>query len=186
MSYQYYADIVRQSVGMKDILALYGLQPNRAGFIQCPLHSEKTASCKIYPDGRGWYCYGCNQGGSVIDFVMGVRKCSFRQAVAYIDGAFRLGLTDRKPDLRQTRELKRAQKEREREEAEAAAIDRRLIACYREGVHMLRGHDPAAPYSPEELALMARNDYLDYAFAEIDRMERGDRLSALKYLMRII
>ena len=41
-----------------------------SGTILCPLpgHDERTPSFKAYdsPD-RGWYCFGCNRGGSIID-----------------------------------------------------------------------------------------------------------------------
>ena len=39
---------IKQSVKMSEILSRYGLKPNRAGFICCPFHKEKSASCKIY------------------------------------------------------------------------------------------------------------------------------------------
>jgi CHC2 zinc finger len=34
----------------------------------CPLldHSEKTPSFVVYPEDRGWYCYGCLRGGDVV------------------------------------------------------------------------------------------------------------------------
>ena len=41
---------IKQSVKMPEILSRYGLKQNRAGFICCPFHKEKSASCKIYDD----------------------------------------------------------------------------------------------------------------------------------------
>ncbi len=35
----------------------------------CPLpdHNEKTPSFTVYPGEQGWYCYGCQRGGDVVD-----------------------------------------------------------------------------------------------------------------------
>ncbi len=36
---------------------------------RCPLpgHDERTASFTVYPGDRGWWCYGCQRGGDVVD-----------------------------------------------------------------------------------------------------------------------
>lgn len=50
--------------------ALLGVQPGADGKIACPFHGggqERTPSLQLYSDGH-WFCYGCRQGGSVIDF----------------------------------------------------------------------------------------------------------------------
>lgn len=40
--------------------------------ILCPLpdHDDGNPSCHIYGGNEGWYCHGCQRGGSVIDLVM--------------------------------------------------------------------------------------------------------------------
>lgn len=40
--------------------------------IVCPLddHADTDPSFRIHGGDKGWYCYGCTRGGSVIDFVM--------------------------------------------------------------------------------------------------------------------
>lgn len=40
---------------------LYGL---------CPLHEEKTPSFTVNESTQEWFCHGCNQGGSVVEFLM--------------------------------------------------------------------------------------------------------------------
>jgi hypothetical protein len=50
--------------------ALLGVEPGRDGKICCPFHAggaERTPSLQLYSDGT-WFCYGCRDGGSVIDF----------------------------------------------------------------------------------------------------------------------
>ena len=46
----------------------------------CPFHEESTPSLKISPDKNVWHCFGCNAGGSVIDWVMKTNGVSFRHA----------------------------------------------------------------------------------------------------------
>ena len=48
--------------------ALTGLVPTREGKVSCPLHEDRTPSLHAYEDPeRGWYCFGCERGGSVYD-----------------------------------------------------------------------------------------------------------------------
>lgn len=51
------------------VRALLGVEPGRDGKIACPFHGpERTPSLHVYPSPqRGWYCYGCGAGGSVLD-----------------------------------------------------------------------------------------------------------------------
>lgn len=85
------AQVIRDSVTMEQIISLYGYK-QKHGFICCPFHGEKAPSLKIYKDTGGWHCYGCERGGSVIDFVMEHESCNFPTAVRAIDGALHLGL----------------------------------------------------------------------------------------------
>lgn len=48
----------------------------------CPFHDDKTPSLVISPEKNLWHCLGaCQQGGSVIDWVMKRQGVSFRHAV---------------------------------------------------------------------------------------------------------
>ena len=90
------AQYIRDTVSMDSILGLYGYQ-TKHGFMSCPFHSgDHTASLKVYEGGKGWFCYGCHRGGSVLDFVMEHDGCSFFIAVQAIDKA--LGLNLMEPD----------------------------------------------------------------------------------------
>ncbi len=49
---------------------LLGIEPGADGKIACPFHAggkERTPSLQLYSDGS-WFCYGCREGGSLIDF----------------------------------------------------------------------------------------------------------------------
>jgi hypothetical protein len=61
------------------------VRPNHAGFIHCPFHDEKTASCKIFKDNH-FHCFGCGAKGDVIDFVQKIDKIDFIAAVRKILG----------------------------------------------------------------------------------------------------
>ncbi|WP_139652902.1 DNA primase [Raoultibacter phocaeensis] len=47
----------------------------------CPIHDEKTPSCKIDPAAQLWHCFGCGAGGDVFSFVMQVDDLDFPDAV---------------------------------------------------------------------------------------------------------
>ncbi len=57
----------KNAVTLPDAARAYGFTPNRAGFICCPFHTEKTPSLKLYE--RRFRCFGCGVGGDVVDFV---------------------------------------------------------------------------------------------------------------------
>ena len=96
---------IRETVPTAKVISLYGYILSREGFMRCPFHSgDHTASLKVYdaaPNNastrRGWYCFGCHAGGSVIDFVMLQESCSFAAAVRDIDHALNLDLLSPEP-----------------------------------------------------------------------------------------
>lgn len=101
------ADEIKRRVTMRQVLERYGMEASRAGFMCCPFHREKTPSLKIYPDARGWHCFGCHTGGSVVDFVMKMDGVPFQEACKRLDFTFALGLYGPRT-FAQMREQKRA------------------------------------------------------------------------------
>lgn len=109
---------IKRLVTMRDIIQKYGLETNRSGFMRCPFHQgDHTASLKIYPGDRGWCCFGCHKGGTVIDFVMEHDGLKFDDACRAIDGYFGLCLYQ-DMSLAQMRKFKRERERRERERIE--------------------------------------------------------------------
>ncbi len=47
----------------------------------CPFHDEKTPSFNVRPTHGTFHCFGCGEGGSVIDFVMKIEVVGFVEAV---------------------------------------------------------------------------------------------------------
>jgi hypothetical protein len=50
----------------------------------CPFHSERHPSCYVHPEKRIFYCFGCNRGGDVFDFVMLAESCDFLEALRIV------------------------------------------------------------------------------------------------------
>jgi len=57
----------------------------------CPLHEESEASLFVNPEKGSWHCFGCNKGGSVIDWRMQTAKLTFREAVESLAAEFLAG-----------------------------------------------------------------------------------------------
>lgn len=79
-------DELKQKYSMRFIAAQYGMQPNRAGFVRCLFHNEKTASMKIYEN--SYYCFGCGEGGDIFDFIAKVDGLSFKEAFLSLGGTY--------------------------------------------------------------------------------------------------
>ncbi|RAT40564.1 DNA primase, partial [Lonsdalea populi] len=54
--------------------------------VLCPFHEEKTPSCVLSPEKNLYHCFGCDAGGSVIDWVMKTEGLSLHRAVDRLRG----------------------------------------------------------------------------------------------------
>lgn len=64
---------LKQAVSLVAIAQSQGRQLVKRGkdiVLLCPFHAEKTPSCVITPSKNLYHCFGCNAGGSVLDWVM--------------------------------------------------------------------------------------------------------------------
>jgi DNA primase len=80
------ADIaaVRDRARIEDVIGDYvALRRAGAGSVKglCPFHDEKTPSFTVRPTHGTFHCFGCAEGGSVIDFVMKIEHLGFVEAV---------------------------------------------------------------------------------------------------------
>lgn len=87
-------DEIKSMYSMRDIVERYGLHPNRAGFIPCPFHKEKTASMKIYKD--SYHCFGCHCSGDIFTFVQKMDNCDFKAAFYSLGGVYQKPTTSSK------------------------------------------------------------------------------------------
>lgn len=70
-------DIIGQHVTLKSagVGSLKGL---------CPFHDERSPSFHVRPGAGRWHCFGCGEGGDVIEFVMRMDGLPFAEAVEYL------------------------------------------------------------------------------------------------------
>lgn len=165
------AQMIRDTVTMEEILGLYGYQ-TRKGFMCCPFHGEKEPSLKVYPKSGGWHCFGCERGGSVIDFVKEHEGCDFRTAVIAIDRALHLDLMDPHEDPEEARQEARIQKKLDDFvdsvysvcELERCQIEIEQKDHWRKQIEILtkKDRDPQELTAKEWTFLLAWNDEEDY------------------------
>lgn len=78
------------SCNLESLFKFYGLNiDNHNNKVVCPFKShkggmEKTASFVYYSNTNSYWCFGCKQGSSVIDFVMNYENCSSDHAIEKI------------------------------------------------------------------------------------------------------
>ena len=126
-----YAEEIKRAVPATELFPFYGFEINRAGFVCCPLHHEKTPSLKVYKGDRGWKCFGGGAGSSVIDFVMQYFNLTFQEAQEKINEDFRLGLPiGEKLSATQQREAERKAAERKRKQIERDMARKRVLTDF--------------------------------------------------------
>ena len=77
-------ETLKQNVSLLRLAEVQGHELKKEGndyVMCCPFHEEATASMKITPSNNLFHCFGCDAGGSVIDWVMKTQRVSFRHAV---------------------------------------------------------------------------------------------------------
>jgi DNA primase len=113
-------DLITEIRERTDIVGLIGeyvdLKQRGANFIGlCPFHNEKTPSFNVRRDRQFFHCFGCQESGDALAFVMRLEGLTFPQAARAL--ADRAGL-----DVSETDDREDAQRRRERADHE------RLIA----------------------------------------------------------
>jgi len=86
------ATIIKQTVTMPMLLAIYGYDTPYGRRIPCPLHNGEKKNFS-YKD-NSYRCYVCGSKGTVIDFVMELFHLSFHDAMRKIDADLHMGLYD--------------------------------------------------------------------------------------------
>jgi len=69
-------EFVREASPIEDVAGQYAkLRKEGKRLVGlCPLHLERDASFKVYPETQTFYCYGCGKGGDVRKFIEEWRK----------------------------------------------------------------------------------------------------------------
>lgn len=104
--------VIQDVLHRSDILQVIGdyVQLKRAGSSYkglCPLHGEKTPSFHVTPSKGLFYCFGCGEGGSSIDFLMKMEGLAFPEAIRRLGGRFGIDIPDVGQDVETYRRVKR-------------------------------------------------------------------------------
>jgi len=89
---QSFIDDIQTRTDIVEVISSY-IPLKRAGRnfkANCPFHGEKTPSFMISPQKQIFHCFGCGEGGGVIQFLMMHEKMTFVEALELL--AKRLGL----------------------------------------------------------------------------------------------
>jgi hypothetical protein len=185
-----YTDVIKSRINMIDICKTYGFNIQRGNFICCPFHNEKTPSLKLYDGNRGFYCFGCGEHGSVIDFVMRYFGLDFQSAISKLNDDFCLGLPigqriDRRKQLEMGRIAFERKRKAEQQQKERQQIEDDYWAAFDEWKRLddnRRNYAPKSPTDPlhplfvEALKNIAGAEY-NLSCAEIARYEYENRNS---------
>ena len=76
--------LVRERASIDDVVREYvTLKTAGGGSLKglCPFHDEKSPSFHVTPSRGMWYCFGCGEGGDVINFVQRMDHLSFAETI---------------------------------------------------------------------------------------------------------
>lgn len=82
-------DALKRAHPIEQVAAAYDLSLTRVGTNLvglCPLHGETRPSFTVYPQSGTFYCFGCRQGGDVIELVRRLEGIGFVAAVEWLAG----------------------------------------------------------------------------------------------------
>lgn len=84
-------DFVKSEVDIVDVLEKYDIDYN-GKLINCPLpnHQDDTPSMAVYEVTNSFNCFGCNQGGSIIDFIALMEDITPFEAIKKLNDMFDL------------------------------------------------------------------------------------------------
>ncbi len=75
---------LKQRLRLSEVIAHYGLRPDKHHRLLCPFHDDKTPSLQLYPKTDTFCCFStnCNAGtGDVIRFIELMDRCSTHEAI---------------------------------------------------------------------------------------------------------
>ena len=105
---------VKQAADIVEVISRY-LPLKKAGRYYkcaCPFHGEENPSFTVNPDRQIFRCYGCQEGGDVIAFLMKYQNLSFMEAVRELAERYNVALPSERPgsqkERKETKSLKDA------------------------------------------------------------------------------
>jgi len=94
-------DLRRQADIVRVVQDYVSLKKKGANWMACcPFHQEKTPSFSVNPSKDIFYCFGCQKGGSVFNFVMEMERVSFPEAIKIVAEKVNMPLPEMQDDKR--------------------------------------------------------------------------------------
>jgi DNA primase len=94
-------DLRRQADIVRVVQDYVSLKKKGANWMACcPFHQEKTPSFSVNPSKDIFYCFGCQKGGSVFNFVMEIERVSFPEAIKIVAEKVNMPLPEMQEDKR--------------------------------------------------------------------------------------
>lgn len=160
---------LKQTTSMRDVLDRYGVKVGRNGMCCCPIHGERHASMKVYPD--GFKCFACGAGGDIFDFVEAMENVDFKTAFGILGGTYDKNINKA---TRTTRNVKfgRQKAERQRQEKADKEFRKLLEDAIFDLRYMIANNEPYMQGEevifPDDWCFgQGRLPYLEYIFEEI-------------------
>lgn len=78
-----FTGLLKERIRIEDVVGEY-VDLKRQGSTckgLCPFHSERTPSFVVYPETQSFFCFGCNKGGDIINFIQDIEHLSYPEAV---------------------------------------------------------------------------------------------------------
>jgi hypothetical protein len=69
-------DVVQRDVELK--------RSGKSMMGRCPFHNDRSPSFHVYEGSQRWWCFACNEGGDVYNFIQKSRNCDFRTALSVV------------------------------------------------------------------------------------------------------
>ena len=95
-------ELVRSSADIVEVIGSY-IELKKKGrnfFGLCPFHGEKTPSFSVTPDKQIYKCFGCGEGGGVINFLMAIDTLSFIESVEKLADMYNIKIETSAADKR--------------------------------------------------------------------------------------
>ena len=154
------SDKFTSRVSMRDIVNKYGIHVTKTYFALCPFHKDTHPSMKIYKEmGKGFYCFSCNKGGSVITFVMEYFKIDYMSALKKLDNDFGLNILGEEEDKTVAKDYSARQFIANRKRQKKTMSLQKLLE---EHCRLHNDIKNTEPFSDKFCKATHRIDYLDY------------------------
>ncbi|MGI6109434.1 MAG: DNA primase [Eubacteriaceae bacterium] len=77
---------IKEACDIVDVISGYTeLKQKGSSFMGCcPFHSEKTPSFSVSREKQLYHCFGCGEGGTLVDFIMKAENLTFPEAMRFL------------------------------------------------------------------------------------------------------